>query len=294
MARPFRFGVSASPADRAGWLALARRTEDLGYATLLTPDHLGMASSLAPLVAAADATQTLRVGTLVLNAEFHHPLRLAQELATVDMLTGGRLEAGLGSGWARPEFEQLGLDYRPARERAARLLGTLEVIEQAWRRDASDAAAGGPAPVQAPRPPLLIGGHGDAILEVAAAHADIVGFTGVTWRGTSLQPTGISVDSIEERVGFVRSAAGERFADLELSCLVQLAAREEGAAEAAAARFGVPRAVLDASPFVLVGGAEQVAEKLLALRERLGTSYFVVFEAALAEFAPVVAQLSGQ
>lgn len=303
---PFRFGVSAATPmltpTSDGWATLARRAEDLGYSTLLTADHLGFASTLAPLVAAAGVTERLRFGSLVLNNDFHHPLRLAQEAATVDALTGGRLELGLGSGWNKPEYDLLGLSYDPPAERAARLGDAIRTMKRAWTGDAALTLASGertrpavPPPAQSPHPPILIGGHGDAILRVAAAEADIVQFTGVTWRGDRLVPSGMDVDVIAERVAFVREAAGERAGRLELSVLVQRIHIGDDAGDVrdgVAAEIGVDPSVVEASPFVLVGSEGSVIDKLTSLRERLGISYFALFEPGMEALAPVIAALS--
>jgi probable F420-dependent oxidoreductase len=302
--RPFRFGVSAfapmlDPSG-AGFRDLARQVEDLGFSTLLAADHLAVASPFAPLVVAAGATERLRVGTLVINNDFHRPLRLAQEAATVDLLVDGRLELGLGSGWNKPEYDMLGIDYDPAPKRAVRLGEAVRTMKQAWAGElrfgtGESSRPAVPAPAQQPHPPIQIGGHGDALLTVAAAEADIVGFTGLTWQRTRLKPTGASAAAIEERVAFVRSAAGERAEQLELSALVQRVdtSGDREVLDQLAAHGLDPEAV-DDSPFYLVGPPGRLTEKLLALRERLGISYWVVFQPALDAIAPVVAELAGK
>jgi probable F420-dependent oxidoreductase len=284
----------------AGWRDLARKVEDLGFSTLLAADHLAVASPFAPLVVAAGATTDLRVGTLVVNNDFHRPLRLAQEAATVDRLVDGRLELGLGSGWNKPEYDMLGVDYDPPAQRAQRLHDAVRTMKQAWAGETRIGTGERSRPVvvppaQQPHPPIQVGGHGDAILTVAAAEADIVGFTGVTWRRDRLVPTGVSAEVIEARVSFVRSAAGDRAGQLELSALVQRVETTGGrdVLDELAASGLDPRAV-DDSPFFLVGPPAQLTEKLLALRERLGISYWVVFQPALDAVAPVVAELAGK
>ncbi len=302
--RPFRFGVSAAAPmldpTAAGWRDLGRKLEDLGFSTLLAADHLALASAFTPLVVAAGATTELRVGTLVINNDFRRPLRLAQEAATVDRLVDGRLELGLGSGWNKPEYDLLGIDYDPAPLRAERLHHALRTMKQAWAGElrVGTGERSRPAvvpPAQQPHPPIQIGGHGDALMTVAAAEADIVGFTGVTWRQDRLVPTGVSVEAIEERVSFVRSAAGDRAGQLELSALVQRVDTSGGreVLDELAASGLDPQAV-DDSPFFLVGPPERLTEKLLGLRERLGISYWVVFQPALEAIAPVVAELAGR
>jgi alkanesulfonate monooxygenase SsuD/methylene tetrahydromethanopterin reductase-like flavin-dependent oxidoreductase (luciferase family) len=153
------------------------------------------------------------------------------------------------------------------------------------------------APTQKPHPPILIGGWGDAVLTLAAQEADIVGLTGLTWGSGRLHPTGAAMEAFEERVAFVKGIAGDRFDDLELNVLVQIVV-VDGDTEAViadlATRFGVAPSALRGSPLLLIGSEAELIDKLLALRERLGLSYFVVFDAALESFAPIVAGLAGR
>jgi probable F420-dependent oxidoreductase len=299
---PFRFGVAAGAIEsRDRWHELARRVEDLGFSTLCIPDHLGRPSMFPALVSAAEATSRLRLGTLVVNNDFHRPLRLAQDVATTDVLTGGRLDLGLGSGWAKPEYDLLGITYDRPSVRARRLAGAVSVMKAAWAGEPRFCIGGVelaavPAPAQKPHPPLLIGGHSDAVLRLAATEADIVGLTGLTWRRDRLDPSGIAVDAIEERIDFVRKEAGDRFDNLELNALSQVTQVTDdldGALKPLAERFGVDPAVAAASPFSLVGPVPALIDKLVALRERLGMSYWVVFEQAANAIAPLVAALAG-
>ena len=269
----------------------------------MVPDHLGGVSTFAPLVSAAEVTTALRVGSLVINNDLFHPLRLAQEAATVDLLTDGRLELGLGSGWNRPEYDLLDLTYDRPAQRAARLDAALSIIKAAWAGhqrlpDDSDplevrAVA---APLQAPHPPLLIGGHGDTILRLAATEADIIGFTGLTWTGSSLAPTGASVDDMAERVRFVRESAGARFEKLELNILTQvisIGGDTDTAVAALASEIGASPDLVRSSPLTLIGSVEEVVDKLVATRDTLGISYVVVFDTAIEAMTPVVARLAG-
>jgi probable F420-dependent oxidoreductase len=279
---------------------LARRAEGAGFATLLTADHLGQMSPFPPLLAAAGVTSDLRVGTFVINNELHHPLRLAQDAATIDLLTGGRFELGIGSGWDKAEFDVMGLAYDRPSVRAVRLAQSIGTVKRAWGGEPTLSVSGTELPA-VPRPaqdplPLLIGGHSDAVLRLAAEEAQIVGFTGLTWSNGSLVPSGASARAIAERVRFVRDAAGERADTLELNFLVQVCEMGEGAEAAVdslVVRFGVERKVLDKSPLVLAGSTEQVKDKLQALREEVGLSYFVVFDRALDPMTEVVAALAG-
>ncbi len=271
--------------------------EDLGYATFLTGDHLGAPSPLVRLVSAAEATSTLRVGSFVLNNDFHRPLLLAREAATVDALTGGRLEFGIGTGWAKPEYDLLGISYERPSVRARRLAAALTSIKQAWAGQVGGASVP-PAllPRQSPHPPVLVGGQSDAVLSVAARHADIVGFMGMTLHQGSFRFAG-SAEALAERVDHLRSVAGDRFARLELNVHVDavfLAGNAESIVDKVAALHGVaPRIVRD-SPFVLIGDRERLVDKLHAVRERIGVTYYVVSHKICESLAPVVARLAGR
>jgi probable F420-dependent oxidoreductase len=282
---PLRFGLgSVAFRSRPELRELAKRLEGGGWSTLLLPDHLGRASSFAPLLIAAEATDQLRVGTLVLNNDFFHPVRLAQEAATVDVMTGGRLELGVGSGWARAEYDVLGISYDRPRDRAARLAYAVRTMKRAWSGDITvpgnpDPVAAVPTPVQQPHPPLLIGGDGDAVLALAAAEADIIGSTGLTWTGSSLEPTGASLESLTERAAFVRAQAPTRADNLEFNVLVQAVSVGrplDDQIDQVADDFGGPPELVRTSPLALVGSQSEVVNKLMAIREQTGISYFTV------------------
>jgi probable F420-dependent oxidoreductase len=303
MARPFRFGVNTtSIASRKAWQERARRLEAEGWSTVLVPDHLGGVSTFAPLVSAADVTTELRVGSLVVNNDFFHPLRLAQEAATVDLLTDGRLELGLGSGWHQPEYQLMGIPYERPRQRAARLRRAVLIMKAAWAGEpslpAEDFPEGWavPPPFQSPHPPILIGGHSDQVLALAATEADIVGLTGLTWTGSALAPTGATVDALAERVGFVREQAGSRFDELEINVLTQVTSiggDADSVTLALASDFAVEPDVVRRSPLTLIGSVDETVDKLVANRERLGISYVAVFDGAIDDMKPVVARLAG-
>jgi probable F420-dependent oxidoreductase len=309
--RPFRFGVSVrTTGSRAEWVEKARKIESLGYSVLTVPDHL--AEQLAPipaLVAAAAVTTRLRLGTFVLNNDLRHPVLVAREAATADLLSDGRFELGLGAGHTQAEYEQSGLGFDPAEVRVQRLAEALAVITGLLGGEAVTFAgrhyrvtehAVHPRPVQRPRPPILVGGHGRALLTLAAQAVDIVGLTGIIFRDGGARPdvSGFRPATVDERVRLVRAAAGDRFARLELNALVQRVVVTDdarGAAAGLASRWAQlsPEEILE-SPFVLVGTVDQLVEQLQARRERWGISYYAVFEPALDDFAPVVARLAGR
>ena len=304
MPRPFRFGVNTTSIEsRASWQERARRLEAEGWSTLLVPDHLGGVSTFVPLVSAADVTTELRVGSLVINNDLFHPLRLAQEAATVDLLTDGRLELGLGSGWNEPEYQLLDVAYDRPAQRAARLVQAVATMKSAWsgesRLPGVEGADGERAVLEAaqrPHIPLLIGGHGDQVLTLAATEADIVGLTGLTWTGSSLAPTGASVDNLAERVRFVRDRAGDRFDDLELNILTQVTSiggDTQTTVMELASRLGTRPDLVRTTPLTLIGSVPEIVDKLVANREQLGISYVVIFDTAIDDMAPVVAQLAG-
>ncbi len=311
--RPFRFGVSVHGSkSRAEWIGIARQAEALGYSTLLMPDHLGdQLSPVAALVAAADATTTLRVGSLVFDNDYRHPVMLAKEAATLDVLSGGRLELGLGAGWMKPEYERAGIPFERASVRIARMEEAIRIVKGLFADGPVDFTGqyytvtgfvGYPKPVQRPHPPLHIGGGGQRLLSIAAREADIVGFlprARADGRGQDL--TDATPEALEQKIIWVREAAGERFADLELGILVAQVLTTEDREQAAqfiattlAAGLDVSTGVILQAPYLLLGTVDQMCEDLLARRERYGISYISVFEQSLEALAPVVARLAGQ
>src|SRR5215469_3173045 len=232
--KPFRFGVNVGPdRSRAEWIAKARELERLGYDTLTVPDHL--ADLLAPmpaLISAAEATKHLRVGTNVLNNDFRHPVLVAREAATVDLLTGGRLQLGLGAGHVQSEYNQAGLSFDAGRIRVERLSEAVPLIKRllsgeqvtlAGRYYSVTGHTIYPLPVQRPHPPILVGGNGLGLLRLAAREADIVGLSGITFRGGGAAPdiSGWRVSALDKRIQVIREVSEDRFEGLELSALVQ-------------------------------------------------------------------------
>jgi probable F420-dependent oxidoreductase len=311
--KPFRFGISVwQVASRAELADKARKVEALGYDTLGFPDHL--TDRIAPipaLVTAAEATSRLRVGTNVLNNDLRHPELVAREAAAVDLLTDGRLQLGLSAGSIKSEYDEAGLRCETGRVRVERLAEAVSVIkgllkgEQVTFSGAHYQIAGhaiAPLPIQKPHPPILIGGNGPRLLGLAAREADIVGFSGITFRNGRALPPDVSAwraSAVDERVRLVREAAGEeRHARIELNALVQRVVVTEdrrAVAEELARRW--PELSADEilqSPYVLVGTMEQMIEDLETRRQRWGISYYSVHEPYLDDFAPVVARLAGK
>lgn len=311
--RPFRFGVSVHGSkSRAEWIGIARQAEALGYSTLLMPDHLGDQFSPIPaLVAAADATSTLRVGSLVFDNDFRHPVMLAKEAATLDVLSGGRLELGLGAGWMKPEYERAGIPLEQASVRIERMGEAVQIIKGLFADGPLDfpgryytitGLEGFPKPTQRPHPPIHIGGGGQRLLSLAAREADIVGFIPrARHDGKGQDLTDATPEALEQKISWVRETAGTRFDDLELGVLVAQVITTDDREQAAqfiaatlASGLNVSPDVILQAPYLLIGTVDQICEDLLARRERYGISYISVFEQSLEVLAPVVARLVGQ
>ena len=310
MARPrkFRFGVQTSrSASREEWVAKARKIEELGFSTLLMPDHFEDQYAPVPaLMAAADATTTLRIGTLVFDNDYKHPVVLAKEAATLDVLSGGRLEFGIGAGWMSSDYDQAGMAYDAPGERIARLKEGLAVVKGLFADEpvAFDGKHyhvhmnGLPKPIQRPHPPILIGGGGKRVLSYAAREADIVGVNFTLTEGVvnrEAMTTG-SAAATAEKVAWIREAAGPRFDDIELNVTVFAAIVTDdraGMAERLAPRFGVTPAELPDTPHVLLGNAGQIVEDLQRRREKFGFSYVVISGDGFEPLAPVVKKLAG-
>ena len=308
--RPFRFGIQASKANtRDLWVDLARRSEGNGYSCLTMPDHFD--DQLAPvpaLMTAANVTTTLRVGALVWDNDYKHPAVLAKELATMDVLSDGRLELGIGAGWMISDYEQMGIPYDSAKVRIDRFVEGLKVIKGAMAQGPFSFSGdhytitnynGTPKPVQAPCPPILIGGGGKRVLSIAAREADIVGINATMSAGVVGQHTfsTMTAEVVDEKVAIVRDAAGSRFNNIELNIrafLVNITDDAQQAASGIASMLGVEQQMVEQSPFALVGPTSKIIDDLLERRERWGFSYVIVGAEDVESFAPVVAALNGK
>jgi probable F420-dependent oxidoreductase len=309
--RPFRFAVQASspPGDGTSWADLARRCEDLGYDVLTVADHLD--DQLAPLpavMAAAAATTTLRVGTMVLCNDYRHPAVLAKEAATIDVLSGGRLELGLGAGWLRSDYEHAGLPFDPAPVRIDRLAEAVTVIKALMADGPCDfdgrhyrvrGLDGTPKPAQRPHPPILIGGGGRRVLTLAAREADIVGLMTVMASGSidaATIATG-TAEATDERLSWIREAAGARWDHLQIQTRIHFAMvtdDRDAIAASLAGGFGLTVDQALATPHALCGTVDQIVDTLLERRDRWGISVIGLGADALDSFAPVVERLAGK
>ena len=304
--RPFRFGVflPGTAGGRHEVLDIAKRAEAAGASVLLATDHLGAWGTLPRLVAAAQAT-SLRIGTLVLNNELRHPAVLAQELATVDAMTDGRLEVGIGAGWNRPEFEAAGIPFDPPADRVRRMRATFRMLRQALSEGRIDHEADAaypaihqadlPTSVQRPHPPFMIGGGGPKLLSFAAREAEIIGIDPRSLPDGGGDSTDITAAAVDRKVGWIREAAADRWEQLEISIIVWEVDPEfrTRTGPPPPRRHGISEEELPMSPHFLVGDTEEMVETVLARRERWGISYVTLPAEGLATCEPVIARLAG-
>ncbi|GAA2083692.1 LLM class F420-dependent oxidoreductase [Streptomyces albiaxialis] len=302
----FRFGIQLIGArTRDEWVGAARRAESTGFSTLVLPDHFG-GGQLAPLpalMAAADATSTLRLGTLVLCNDFRHPVVLAQEAATVDLLSDGRLELGLGAGWMSEEYEAAGLPFDSAGTRVSRLEESVRIVRDVLDDGRADFSGehyrvtgfeGAPEPVQQ-RVPLLVGGGSPRVLRLAGRHADIVSVHH-DLRSGEARAQDITPEGTERKLSWVREGAGARFASLELQVGVGIfwvTPRRETVLNGLSRRLGMPPALVGTLPNVMVGSVPQLVDQLQEQRDRFGFSYVVIQGRDMADAEPLVNALAG-
>jgi probable F420-dependent oxidoreductase len=308
----FRFAAQLSTApDRTArsWADQARKAESLGYSTLFMPDHFG--DQLAPmpaLAAVAAATTTLRMGSLVFGNDYRHPVVLAKEAATLDVLSEGRFELSLGAGWMRTDYEEAGITYDTPRVRVERFEEAVQVIQGLLRTNGEFSFDGTsyqihqhallPRPVQRPGPPLIIGGGGKRVLSFAARHADIVSINVNLREGTGGPETApnASPERTLEKVAWVKEAAGPRFDDLELNALigfVMITDDAAGIAEAMAPHFGISAKDALHIPLALLGTLDEMADELEWRRQEYGISYWSIEADCWEALGPVVSKLTG-
>ncbi|HSO95849.1 MAG TPA: TIGR03621 family F420-dependent LLM class oxidoreductase [Acidimicrobiia bacterium] len=308
--RPLRFGVITSHApDGSAWRARAQRAEALGYSSLLMPDHFqDQWAPIVGLTVAAEATTTLRVGTLVFDNDYRHPVVLAKELATLDRATGGRLEVGIGAEWKRTDYDEAGIPYDRPGVRIERMAEALTVMRALWASEEPvvfegthyriQGAVGTPRPTQV-SPPVCIGGGGRRILSLAARAADIVSVNVTLTAGELGAGVAASAtpQAFDEKIGWIRDAAGERFETIELQChcpFVMVTADATSIAERMGAGFGLSATDALEVPLTLFGTVDELCDMVEARRERYGFSYWIVPDDAMEAFGPVVARLAGR
>jgi probable F420-dependent oxidoreductase len=310
--RRFRFGVIVPKTGSAQEFAeTARQAEAFGYSTLYVPDHF-VDHPLAPIPALATAaavTTTLRVGPLVLGNDYKHPVVLAREAATIDLLSDGRLEMGIGAGWMTADYEKAGMPLDRPGVRIARLAESIPILKGLFADGPFSFKGehytiteldGQPKPVQRPHPPFVIGGGGPKVLALAAREAQIVGVNANLRSGdgnSSDAASSLTSAPTDQKIEWLRAAAGDRFDDLEIQTLVGFVHFTEdrtSIVEAMAKSFGVPPIDALHAPVTLVGTQSQIVELLEARRARWQMSYTVIPHEAMTQFAPVVAELAGK
>ncbi len=307
--RRFRFGVDLQhPFDGRSWLDTVREVEGLGYSTLFVPDHFDEGiGPITALATAAAVTTAINLGTLVLDCDFRHPAVLARELATIDVLSEGRLEVGVGAGWKRLDYERSGIPMDPPKVRVDRMIEHTQVLRGLFGDGPFSFAGshyritdldGTPKPHRPGGPPFVIGGGGPRVLRFAGATADIVGVNASIHSGEI--DTAAAQDSlperIDEKVGWVRTGAGDRFDELELNAwlaVAEVTKTSDEVAEVLSAVFETDAASVLASPLALIGALAEIRERLQERRERWGYSYIVIPGDKAREFGPVVAELTG-
>ena len=309
MPRPFRFQVSTSATpDARQWRELACKAEDLGYASLAIADHLDdQFAPLPALMAAATATRRLVLTPLVLANDYRHPAVLAKELATLDLLSDGRLEVGIGAGWMTTDYERAHIPLDPPGTRIARLAEAITVLKGLFadepctfrgRHYRIDALDGLPKPAQRPHPPFLVAGGGRKVLTLAARAADIVGINVNLAAGVidgRVGPNATEAATLE-KISWIRDAAGDRFDTIELHTRTQIAMvheRPREIAEMLAPGLGISADDALASPHALVGSVDSIVETLLERRAKYGITYICWHDDAIDTLAPVVARLAG-
>jgi probable F420-dependent oxidoreductase len=280
----------------------------MGYAAFYMPDHFeDQLAPIAGLMAAADATTRIRIGSLVFDNDYRHPVVLAKEAATLDLLSNGRLDLGLGAGWMKSDYDKSGIPYDSAGTRIGRLEEAVKIIKGIFagppfsftgKHYSVSGIEGYPSPVQRPHPPIMLGGGGRRMLSLAAREADIVHINYNLAEGhvnAEVVRTG-RPSATDEKLGWVKEAAGDRFDEIELAATVfvgNITDDRDSFAQAVAPRLGLDPHEILGMPHFLIGTVDQVVEELQTRRERYGFSFFVVQGELVEAFAPVVERLAG-
>jgi len=307
---PFRFGVELmAPFDGMSWADSAKEIEALGYSTLFVPDHFHEGyGPITAMATAATATTTLKVGPMVLACDFRHPAVLARELASIDVLSKGRLEVGLGAGYQETDYDRSGITMDPPGVRVSRLIEHTQVLKLLFGRDPVTFGGeyyqitdldGTPKPFRDGGPPIIIAGGGQRLLTFAASTADIIGVNPSLPSAKDRANAGRDAleAAIDEKFEWIRDSAGDRFESLEFTAWLSVAHVTDDAtavAEKMSHRFAAPPDDVLASPIILVGNESQIDDQLHRRRERWGYSYHVLQADRAHEFAPIVQRLTGR
>ena len=305
-----RFGIQLrETASRSEWQDKGRLAEAMGFNTAVVPDHLaineagGSLGCLPALQSIADATEELRVGTLVLCNDFRHPLVLAQDAATLDVLSGGRLELGIGAGWMGDDYRVMGITLDAPGVRVERLAEAIDILKLAFAGEefsykgknyTVDKHTGFPSPVQRPHPPILVGGGGPRILKLAATKADIVNiFIPTAADGSGPILSGAAPGRFQERVNLVTETGRNR--NLELSVLIQYLEVTNNRMKVAAEHaewLGITSEEMLDVPLELIGTPQQIANDMRERHERYGLSYLIFFEKDMKSAADIIEKLA--
>ena len=294
MSRPFRFGVQISTLPAEGWVERLRRIESLGYSTVFVPDHFGPQwDPVATIAAAAAATERLKVGSLVYDVDYRHPVVLAKAAATTHLLSGGRHEFGIGAGWMESDYVEAGMTYDRPGVRISRLEEALQIIRSLWTNERTsfegehftirEMAQAVELPDGA-APPILVGGGGKRVLGIAGRHADIVGINPSLQEGKVTADTArdLAPESVREKIGWVRAAAERAGRDPEalefnsLAFVVGIADDVSGLRQGLAANTGMTTEQVADCPLFLTGSPAELRERLEKRREQTGISYSVI------------------
>jgi probable F420-dependent oxidoreductase len=314
--RPIRFGLMVEThIDQRQWFALAHRAEELGYATFLVRDHISpdyFGPQFAPLVSLAaliGTTSKIGLGTLVIDNDFRHPAILAKEAATLDVLSGGRFELGIGAGWLRNEYERAGIPYDPNGVRIDRLQESLQILKAclsgspvsfAGEHYQLDRHEHFPQPITPGGPKLMIGAGKPRMLKLAGRHADIVGLltTSVSTGEVVSDPANRSTSAVRQQIELIREGAGPRFDQIELSIFPMIAHasnREDGLRGILTENGWTNKTLADVRDMaaVFAGTTDEIADQMIRCRDELGLSYFIIEDSQMEAMAPVVAAVSG-
>ncbi|WP_068272576.1 LLM class F420-dependent oxidoreductase [Aldersonia kunmingensis] len=321
--RKFRFAAGGEGNPEEGgarkFIQLAQQAEEYGFDSFMIPDHMGpQVGPIAALGALSVATEKIRLGTAVLANGFRHPAVLAKDAATIDVLSKGRLELGIGAGWMKEEFDKAGIAYDRPAVRIEKLDEALTILDVLLRGQECNfegkhyqvrGLKGSPRPRQGPRPPIAVGGGGPKMLALAAKHADIISVVPQTTKEGKLRLSGVTIEKTAERVELIRKAAGDRFADIELNWTITTIVitddREQVAEMALAAldKGFPPNMDVDvklsveeilSSPYIAIGTFEEIADQIRTVRAKTGMSYVGVFPTQMDAFAPIITLLKGE